>query len=162
MSAIKITILLVRICTLVWLSNANADTLRSAHIGADKKVHIVSATGKHSVLAPRGAPYDLRMSPDRRHATWLVGFSIPDFPNLIGADELFVYRNGRVRSLKCAPMIRAYAFRRQGQYIAIDCGGLHFAGTEYLYDIRTLRVVGAFDQANVSSEMRPEWSIDKD
>jgi hypothetical protein len=50
----------------------------------------------------------------------------------------------------------------KGKRIGIDCGGTHFAGREILYDVKTLKQIDAFDQADVSTNKRPEWSASRD
>lgn len=42
--------------------------------------------------------------------------------------------------------------------IGIDCGGLHFAGREILYDTATLKQVDSVDEATVPVKERPDWS----
>jgi hypothetical protein len=49
-----------------------------------------------------------------------------------------------------------------GNRIAIDCGGLHFAGREILYDVKTLKELDSFDQMTVPTNKRPTWSLSSD
>ncbi len=55
-------------------------------------------------------------------------------------------------------IICGYWFWKKGTHVATDCGGIHFAGIETLYDVNTLKEVDSFDQAQVPVEKRPEWS----
>jgi hypothetical protein len=74
------------------------------------------------------------------------------------SEELMIYRSGKIRSIKCTPLIRDYWFWMNGSQIAIDCGGRHFAGHETLYDTKTMRELSSFDEAEVPLEKRPNWS----
>lgn len=48
------------------------------------------------------------------------------------------------------------------EQIAYDCGGMHFAGNEVLFDTRTLKEIAHFHQGDVDLDKRPAWSSDKD
>jgi hypothetical protein len=59
----------------------------------------------------------------------------------------------------CASSRRVHGwFLRDGNQVAIDCGGKHFAGREILYDTRTGKELASFDEADVPMNQRPQWS----
>jgi hypothetical protein len=66
-----------------------------------------------------------------------------------GSEELMIYRNEKISSIKCAPFIRDYWFWQNGRQGVIYCGGRHFAGNEILYDSRTLKELASFYQGDV-------------
>lgn len=121
-------------------------------------VHIVASTGKNELLTRNGRSRNLKVTADGRIAAWLEGDRNIADDNEKDSSRLIVYKNGRKRSIDCQPIIRDFWFWRMGSRIAIDCGGRHFAGREYLYDVDTLKVIDSFDQGLVSMEKRPIWS----
>jgi hypothetical protein len=101
----------------------------------------------------------LKLAPDNETVAWLaLNTWKAEGDGRPGSEELVIYRNGKLASIKCTPFIRDYWFWQNGSQIAIDCGGRHFAGRELLYDTRTLRELASFDQAEVQLEKRPDWS----
>jgi len=138
-------------------STANAGDLARAYADKANNVHIVTAAGKDVRLTSDRRAEDVRLSPDGEIATWLVtpraAIDGRKWPR-----ELRVYHRGRTGAIKCSGIIREYWFWKQGMYIATDCGGMHFAGIETLYDARSLQPVDRFDQAEVPVDRRPEWS----
>lgn len=145
------------IALVVGCSTANAGNLVKAYADKARNVHVVTASGKDIRLTKDRRADDVRLAPDGESASWLeLAYFAADgreWPT-----ELHVYHGGRTRSTKCGLIIREYWFWKNGTHVAIDCGGLHFAGLETLYEVRTMKEVDSFDQAEVPVEKRPEWS----
>ena len=132
---------------------------KAVYVDKTNNVHIVLHDGRDKTISSSGNAANATLAPDRRSAAWLVrnawtaeGDAGP------GASRLAIYRNGRLRYIKCEPFIRDYWFWLGGRQIAIDCGGRHFAGTLKLHDAQTLRTIDAIVQADVPEEQRPAWS----
>lgn len=149
-------------CALLALSftlNVKAEALKSVYLDEKKNVHVVTAHGTLHRLTDKGNATSLKLAPDGETVAWLVmnpwAAEGDDGP---GSEELVIYRNKKVNSIKCRPFIRDYWFWMNGSQVAIDCGGRHFAGREILYDTRTLKELSSFDQAEVPLEKRPAWS----
>jgi hypothetical protein len=138
-------------------SAASAGTLLKAYADKAGNVHVVTAAGKDLRLTSDRRADDVRLAPDGESASWLsLSYFAADgrkWPT-----RLHVYHGGRVRSVECTGIVREYWFWKNGSQIATDCGGLHFAGMETLYEVRTMRKIESFDQAAVPVEKRPEWS----
>ncbi|MTW13905.1 hypothetical protein GM658_25145 [Pseudoduganella eburnea] len=129
-----------------------------AYADKAKNVHVVTASGKDQKLTSDRDAEDVRLSPDGEVVTWLVTPLIPSVDGRKWPKELRVYHEGRTGTIECAGIIREYWFWKKGTHVATDCGGIHFAGIETLYDANTLKEVDSFDQAEVPVEKRPEWS----
>ncbi len=140
-------------------SAANAASLLKAYADKARNVHVVTASGKDLKLTTDRRAEDVRLSPDGEVATWLVIPLVASVDGKKWPSVLRVYYRGRVRSIDCeSAIIREYWFWKQGTHIATDCGGTHFSGIETLYEVRTMKEVDSFDQAEVPVEKRPEWS----
>lgn len=140
----------------------NAEPLRKVYLDQKNNVHLVTMNGKHQQLSNRGNAATLKLAPDNETVAWLVlntwkaeGADKP------GSEELIIYRKGKHSSIKCTPFIRDYWFWSGGKQIAIDCGGRRFAGREILYEVKTLKELASFDQADIPTEKRPDWSSDQ-
>ncbi len=138
-------------------ANASAGSLAKAYADKAANVHVVTESGKDIRLTTDRRADEVRLAPDGESATWLA-LSYFAADGRKWPTELHVYRNGRTRSIKCGGIIREYWFWKGGTHVATDCGGLHFAGIETLYEMRTMKEVDSFDQAQVPVEKRPEWS----
>lgn len=143
--------------------HAAAGSLGEVYLDQKNNVHLITSMGMHQQLTTKGNAALLKLSPDNETVAWLVlntwkeeGDDIP------GSEELAIYRKQRQTSIKCTPFIRDYWFPNGGKKIAIDCGGRRFAGREILYDIKTLKIIASFDQADVPLEKRPTCSRDQD
>jgi hypothetical protein len=133
------------------------------YVDDEQNVHVVTVSGLDLRVTTGGHRARATLSPDGETAAWLVSQTwIAAGATESGASELVIYRHGRARSIKCEPFIRDYWFWKRGSRIAIDCGGVHFAGHETLYDIRTLKKIASFDQATTPPDKRPAWSASGD
>lgn len=137
--------------------------LERIYLDEQRNVHVIVADGSDKQLTIDGLLSRAHVSSDKKVAAWFVrrGESA-DQSAESGASKLAIYRDGRVRSITCEPFIRDFWFSQDGNRIAIDCGGTHFAGREILYDTHTLEKLGSFDQATTPVEKRPAWSISSD
>ena len=136
---------------------AYAGNLSKAYADKANNVHVVTASGKNVKLTSDRRADDVRLSPDGESASWLA-LSYFAADGRKWPTELFVYHAGRTRSVKCGGIIREYWFWKGGTHVATDCGGLHFAGIETLYEVSSMKEVDRLDQAEVPVEKRPEWS----
>lgn len=144
-------------------SQAQAASLKRVYLDDLQNVHIVTTVGKDLKVTTKGHRAKAMLSPDGETAAWLVKHTwIAEGATEAGASELVIYRHGRARSIKCEPFIREYWFCQKGSRVAIDCGGLHFAGREILYDVSTLKELDRFDEAVIPVDRRPSWSISSD
>ena len=141
----------------VACSTASAGSLVKAYADKAKNVHVVTASGKNIKLTTDRRADEVRLAPDGESAAWVVLSHISGDKRR-WPTELHVYRNGRTRSIKCDGIIREYWFWKEGTHVAIDCGGMHFAGIESLYEVSSMKEVDRLDQAKVPFEQRPEWS----
>lgn len=102
----------------------------------------------------------MKFAPDNETVAWLAmntwvaeGHTEPQ------SEELKIYKNGLIRSIKCPLFIRDHWSWQNGSQIAIDCGGRHFAGWKILYDVTSLRAIATVDEAQVPLEKRSDWSL---
>lgn len=143
--------------------SAHAETGRRAYIDDRQNVHIVGKNGRSVQVTHEGRATSLKTAPDNKTIAWLVMNDwVAEGDVKPGSAELVIYRNGKAASIKCTPFIRDFWFWQNGNRIAIDCGGRHFAGSEILYDIRTLKELENFHQAQVPLDKRPPWSSAND
>ncbi|MCB4359479.1 hypothetical protein [Quatrionicoccus australiensis] len=142
---------------------AEPPSFSKIYLDNNKNVHAITLRGKNIKLTQHGRGGNATLSPDGKTAAWLVNNTWTTPENILpNASELRIYYNGKVRSIRCEPFIRDYWFWQKGKSIAIDCGSLHFAGTEILYSVATIKEIDRFNQAEIIPEERPRWSISSD
>jgi hypothetical protein len=140
-------------------ATAKASPLKQAYVDGKHDVRIVTARGRHVRLTRKGNVESATLAPDNETVAWLVKNGWTEGSDALpGPERLFIYRNGKTRMIECEQFIRGYWFWAHGRQVAIDCGGLHFAGNEILYDARTGKVIDHFYQGDVSIEQRPPWA----
>ena len=151
-------LLFLSFCTI-----ADAEALKKAYLDSRGNVHIITERGKHQRLTHEGNATSLKLAANNETVGWLVknSWTLPG-GKAAGSEELVVYQHGKAASIKCTPFIRDFWFWENGDQVAINCGGLHFAGREILYDTRSLREVASFDEADVPLSSRPNWSNNDD
>lgn len=119
--------------------------LKDAYVGADKRVHLVTASGRHeTVPAEKGQDgvENVDIAKDGRTAGWLVdqwssccvSYSVPT--------ELVIWRNGRaIRRIESRQAIFGWTFLNDGKEVAYHVAPLH--GDEiyecYRVEVRTGR-----------------------
>jgi hypothetical protein len=135
-----------------------ANTLKRAYLDRLQRVHVVGADKRDHIVDKRPAR-DLMMAPDHRSVAWAATFK---HEGLVLSDEIRIYRPGHMRRLPCGPASTSFAYRDGGRQLAVRCAGLHFAGSQELYDIRTFQRLASFQEADVPFEQRPSWNIDAD
>lgn len=145
------------VALVVASSASNAGNVARAYVDEARNVHVVTSAGKDLQLTSDRQAEDVRLSADGESVAWLV-LPPADADGEQDPAELRVFRRGRTRSIRCEPVIRDYWFWKRGTHIVIDCGGRHFAGREILYDVRTMKKIASFDQAQVPLVQRPKWS----
>ncbi|OEZ95494.1 hypothetical protein DUPY_42680 [Duganella phyllosphaerae] len=138
---------------------AKAETFSNIFLDRKSNAHVSLAQGGERRLTTNGRAMNVALSGDRRTAAWLVRETWElDGQRHVTADTLMAYRGGRYRRIKCSPFIRSYWFWNGGKQLAIDCGGLHFAGTLSLYDFATGKLIDSFSQPDIPEGERPAWS----
>lgn len=138
---------------------AEAETIKNIYLDKKNNVYIITAKGQHQKITNTSNARYLKLAPDNETAAWLVATTwIAEGDYKPGSNELIVYRNRKLASIKCGPFIRDYWFWMNGAQVAIDCGGRHFAGQEILYDTRTLEEIARIDEGKVPLAERPDWS----
>jgi hypothetical protein len=138
---------------------AKAGTLKETYLDQKNNVHVITSKGQHQQISHKGNARRPKLAHDGETVAWLVTNAWTAEGDIKpGSEELVIYRGGKTASIKCTPFIRDYWFWQNGEKIAIDCGGRHFAGRDILYDTRTLKELATFDQAEVPLEKRPDWS----
>jgi hypothetical protein len=152
----------ISLCILVIVFGFNyacAEDIKSTYLDRNNNVHILAKNGKHRQVTRQGNASMLKLAPNNKAVAWLaLNKWTANGDDKPGAEELIIYRDGKIFSIKCSPFIRDYWFGGNGNQIAIDCGGRRFAGRQILYDTNTLREIAKFDQAEVPREKRPAWS----
>jgi hypothetical protein len=124
-----------------------------------KQVRVLTTAGKTITVRERYPVRDARVAPNGMAAAWLlVDETLEEPEGETGTATLVVYSKGKRRAVPCQQLIREYWFHAQGQQIAYDCGGRHFAGNEVLFDTTTLKEIARFNQGDVPYDKRPTWS----
>jgi hypothetical protein len=154
------------LCALIFVSfvsHAEEGALQKTYLDQKNNVHFVTSQGKHQQITHKGNASMLKLAPDNETVAWLVMNAwAAEGDDRPGSEELVIYRKGKAASIKCTPFIRDYWFWKNGDQVAIDCGGRRFAGREILYDTKTLKELANFDQAEIPLGKRPEWSNGED
>lgn len=159
----KIYKILCALTFILLFDCVKAEKLKIAYLDQKNNVHLVTNRGEHRQVTHKGNASLLKFASDKETVAWLVlNIWVAEGDEKPGSEELIVYRNGKAASIKCTPFIRDYWFWKNGDQLAIDCGGRHFAGREILYDAKTLKELASFDQAKVPLERRPDWSNSDD
>ncbi|RIX48950.1 MAG: hypothetical protein D3M94_03330 [Rhodocyclales bacterium GT-UBC] len=148
--------LLIQVFAAAFMSPVHAGTWSRIFLDGKGHAFLVKADGKMLRVSKHGRALNPKLAPDGETAAWLLvgrgGEGAAD------ASELAVYRHGRIRKIRCDPLIREYWFWQNGSYLVLDCGGRHFAGRNVLYEIASLRQVESVDQAKLPVEQRPAWA----
>lgn len=145
------------------IPEAMGETIKKAYLDRQKNVHVITTAGKDRKLTSKGNVGSLKIAADNRTIGWLVlNTWTAEGDDGPGSEELTIYRDGNLSSVKCGPFIRDYWFWEHGAQVVIDCGGRHFAGREILYDTQTLKEVASLDQAKIPLEKRPNWALGSD
>jgi len=139
------------------LSRAKTQTIDTTYIGADGNVRIVTDEGRDIKITRTGHCDKAKVATDGQTVGWLASYE-----NL--ATKLVIYRKGRIiRTIAPGGFIRDWRFWKDGTQAAILSGGLHFAGTSFLYDVATGRQLEHNDCQGLSDEVGcPEWTRDPD
>lgn len=140
-------------------TNVNAERIKRVYLDKKNNVHVISTLGHDIQITKTGNATSLKLAPDNESAAWLVMNKwIAPGDTEAQSEELKIYQDGNIKSIKCTLFIRDYWFWLNGSQIAVDCGGQHFAGWEILYDTKSLNKISSFDQDKVPLEKRPDWS----
>lgn len=150
---------LLLLSALTFTGAAHASSFKRVYLDSSYRVHVVTIKGRDIILASPGKPRTVNLSPDGETVAWDVDLGrLDDDGQSEGDSKLFIHRKGRTRVIACEPFIRGHWFWKGGRFVGIDCGGLHFAGRETLYDIETLKPVGTFYQGDIEMGKRPAWA----
>lgn len=141
---------------------AQAADLSKIYVDKTKKVHVVLPSGQDKRLTKSGKALQASIAPNGDVAAWLVENNwAPPGQTAPGSSALNIYRKGTLHTIKCEPFIRDYWFFEDGNKVVIDCGGLHFAGSEVLYDTSTLKEIDRYEPDRLAVKNRPPWGSDK-
>jgi 3D (Asp-Asp-Asp) domain-containing protein len=144
---------------LTTFTNVEAETLRQVYLDEKNNVHVITALGQDLQITKTGDASSLKLASNNETVAWLVMNTwIAEGDNQPQSEELKIYENKQTKSIKCSLFIRDFWFWLDGKQIAIDCGGRHFAGWEFLYDTKSLKKIASFDQDEIPLEKRPDWS----
>jgi hypothetical protein len=155
----KAAILLLFLASSAIYSATADGILKKVYIDNKNNVHVVFPNEKEKKLTTDGLVSGVKFSSNKRTAIWLVPNRwIAEGDVIPGGSKLAVYHAGKLQHITCEPFVRDYWFWMDGNQIAVDCGGRHFAGTLILYDAANLRKIDSFFQADIPEEKRPDWS----
>jgi len=133
--------------------NADAKTLviQSAYLGKQGNVHVITKSGSDIQLTKKGHNDQVKLSENKKAVGW-ISKRIKDESRLV------LYYEGNIRTFRGGPFVRDFWFVNDGEKIAVDIGGLHFAGMEILYDVTTGERLDEVRQWEVPYDKRPQWS----
>lgn len=155
----KLAILLFFFISLESYASPAESPMKQVYVDDRNNVHVVFPNEKEKRVTSNGLVSGVKFSPNKRTAMWLVPNQwIAEGDVSPGGSRLAVYHAGKLKHLSCEPFIRSYWFWMDGEQIAIDCGGRHFAGTLILYDTASLRKIDSIFQPDIPEEMRPDWA----
>ena len=140
-------------------SIASETRIKKAYVDQKNNVHVISPEGADKKITSSGRAHGVKLSTDGKTTIWLIkNCWIAEGDTAPAGSAIAIYRNGKLRQIRCDPFIRDYWFWMGGKQIAIDCGGRHFAGTLTLYDATSLRKLDSLYQPDVPEEKRPAWA----
>lgn len=122
-----------------------------AYLDQKKNLYALTGSGKVIRITHHGKCLAPEVSDDQK----TVAAECDDVKD---GSSVWLFHAGRVRRIKGEPFIRGFKFIQGGAKIAVDKGGLHFAGREYLYEVPSLRLLDAFNQATTPFDELPEWA----
>jgi hypothetical protein len=128
--------------------------IRGAYLDARGNLVAVKESRQQFILAKGGGIDGVKLAKDRRTIAWIKRHK--------NSSALFIYRDGVIKRIKGAPFVRQFWFVDLGRKIGVDTGGLHFAGTESLYDSITFARLARFSQSTTPPSGRPSWSESSD
>jgi hypothetical protein len=131
-------------------SGGRAAGIADAYINQRGNVVVVATNGRETVVTSKGGCERIEVAKDHRTVAWSK-------PTKRGS-AVFLYRDGVVKKIEGDPFIGGFWFVDGGRWIAIESGGMHFAGWELLYDVATLKRLAEFNQSTTPATNRPYWS----
>jgi len=136
------------------------NVIKKIYVDKNNNFHVIEENGRDTQLSKRGKAIRIALSQDRKTAAWATyQLDKADNEDESSASRLTVYRNRGKHDIDCLPFLREYWFWEEGEKIAVYCGGLHFAGTYFLYDSTTGLLLESFYQTDIPEEKRPAWSL---
>jgi hypothetical protein len=146
-------ILLALIWAIPVLSPASQGAgIADAYINQRGNVVLVATNGRETFVTSKGGCERIEVARDRRSVAWSRSTR--------KGSAVFIYRDGVVRKIEGDPFVGAFRFVDGGRWIAIETGGMYFAGWEALYDVATLKRLAEFNQFTTPAANRPYWSKD--
>ena len=98
----------------------NINEFESIYIDTAKNIHIIFPDGQDKKITKNGRAARATLAPDKHSAAWLVLNSwIAEGDARPSSSQLAIYRNSRLRYIKCEPFIRDYWFWMGGKQVAI-------------------------------------------
>jgi len=121
-----------------------------AYINQRGNVIVVGTNGRQTVVTSQGGCERIEVAKDRRTVAW--------FKSTKRGSAVFIYRDGVVGKIEGDPFVRDFWFVDGGRWIAIETGGMYFAGWEALYDVASLKRLAEFNQSMTPRAERPYWA----
>lgn len=127
-------------------------------------IHIVFEDNEDVKVTKEEGFEDPKIAEDGHTVGWLDYFHLemPDMNvDAWASQNLTVYNNGKIirtinSSDSCGNFIRDWGFWKNGKQVTINSGGLHFAGTNCLYDIKTGKKVA--EASDPITDKSPAWA----
>jgi hypothetical protein len=134
----------------VLASDAPVPTIADAYINQRGNVVVVEKDGRRTVITSQGGCERIAVAKDGRTVAWSRSTR--------KGSAVFIFRGGIVRKIDGDPFVREFWFVDGGRKIAVESGGMHFAGWETLYDVVSLERIAEFNQSTTPISERPSWS----
>jgi hypothetical protein len=125
-------------------------SIADAYINHRGNVVLVGTNGRETVVTSKGGCERIEVAKDHRSVAWSKSTK--------RGSAVFIYRDGVVRKIDGDPFVGGFWFVDGGRWIALESGGMHFAGWESLYDVATLKRLAEFNQSTTPATDRPYWS----
>jgi hypothetical protein len=124
--------------------------IADAYINQRGNVVVIGTNGRQTVVTSKGGCERIEVAKDHRTVAWSKSTK--------RGSAIFIYRDGVVRKIEGDPFVGGFWFVDGGRWIALESGGMHFAGWESLYDVATLKRLAEFNQSTTLATDRPYWS----
>lgn len=151
------------------LSEKPSHKLKSVYLDKTNNVHVLTEAGKDIQITKSGKFSDVTLAENKMNFGWLNVAKVESFnPDTKQTTTIcetcsnyaYTYTFNKIRRIEAAaPLIRSFYFVENGNKFVVDEGGLHFAGTEILYDTNTLKKLEEYSSLDDPvHEKAPNWS----
>ncbi len=142
---------MLAVASVSFNADAKMPALQRAYLSKRGNVHVVTTNGRDMQLTSKGHNDRVQLAGNKKTVAWI---SNP----LKDESSLKFYYEGKIRTVQGGPFVRDFWFVDDGSKIGVDIGGLHFAGTEILYDVVSGRRLEEVKQRELPYDKRPPWS----